>query len=359
MSQKDVLQRFLATIGDLPGADAKVDNQAPSPSALGVTGPVDAIVKLKIGDRQERLLIEAKNAVYPRDVRDLYWQFRKLLDTARRHNQIIPVVIAESLSPGAKELLREQKIGYFDTGGSLFLQSPNTYVFIDRPPPKSEARIVRTLFSGRRAQVLLTLLNRHHHWFKVSDLAKQSLTSSATVSQIFAQLERFDWIESRGQGPSKERMLREPKGLLDAWERWSISNPPPLMHRYFVPVQNIESIMRQLDSQCTALAIEYAITHEAAAQHYEKFLTSVSQVRCRILESENTNILIDALSARPVREGANLVIIDIKSPGELLFKQRVSGAWLANPVQVYLDLIRSDGRSKELAAHLRKERIGF
>lgn len=58
-------------------------------------------------------------------------------------------------------------------------------------------------------------------------------------------------------------------------------------------------------------------------------------------------------------EGASLVLIETKSAGELLFRQNVGGVCLASPVQVYLDLLRGEGRAKELAGHLRKERIGF
>lgn len=57
--------------------------------------------------------------------------------------------------------------------------------------------------------------------------------------------------------------------------------------------------------------------------------------------------------------GANLAIIEAKSPGELLFREQVGDIWLASPIQVYLDLLRSEGRAKEMAEHLRQERIGF
>ncbi|MEX3960053.1 hypothetical protein [Trinickia sp. EG282A] len=42
-----------------------------------------------------------------------------------------------------------------------------------------------------------------------------------------------------------------------------------------------------------------------------------------------------------------------------MFRQQDDGVWLASPVQVYLDLLRAEGRAKEMAEHLRKERIGF
>jgi hypothetical protein len=104
----------------------------------------------------------------------------------------------------------------------------------------------------------------------------------------------------------------------------------------------------------------YAITHEAAAQRYAPFLSSVSQVRCRLmLPGRLAEDALGALNARGVTEGANLAVIEVKSSGELLFREKVDGAWLASPVQVYLDLVRGEGRAKEMAEHLRQERIRF
>jgi hypothetical protein len=107
------------------------------------------------------------------------------------------------------------------------------------------------------------------------------------------------------------------------------------------------------------MEIDYAVTHEAAAQRYAPFLSNVSQVRIRLPAGSATEAALGELGVRPVSEGANLVVIDAKSPGDLLFRQRVDGVWLASPIQTYLDLVRAEGRAKELAEHLRKERIGF
>jgi rhodanese-related sulfurtransferase len=65
------------------------------------------------------------------------------------------------------------------------------------------------------------------------------------------------------------------------------------------------------------------------------------------------------LKARPVREGANLTIVDVRSPGELFFRERIDDIWFADPIRVYLDLLSSEGRGKEMAEHLRREKIGF
>jgi hypothetical protein len=54
-----------------------------------------------------------------------------------------------------------------------------------------------------------------------------------------------------------------------------------------------------------------------------------------------------------------LGIIEAKSQGDFLFRERERNVWLASPILAYLDLLQSDGRAKEMAEHLRLERIKF
>ncbi len=359
-SERQLVGEFLDALRALPEVRAEFEEWAP----VGPAGDhrYDARVDLQVAGKSFVLLIEAKKAVYPRDVRQILWQLRdygRRSPKAQSDDRTLSFLVAESISPGAKELLRDERVGYYDGGGSLFLPARGVYLYIDRPPPKPLSKSIRSLFSGRRAQVLHALLHRHHDWFGVKDLAEQALVSPATASQVLTELERFDWLDTRGQGPSKQRYLSEPAALLDAWAKQIASNRPPTLRRYYVPATKTDSLMEHLDHVCAAHNVEYAISHEAAAQRYAPFLSSVSQVRCRLLNGPDADAAIGDLGARVVNEGSNLAIIEAKTPGELLFREQVSGVWLANPVQVYLDLLRSEGRAKEMAEHLRGERIGF
>ena len=291
----------------------------------------------------------------------MLWQIRQFGSDRRRgeREDAVSVLVAESISPGAKELLREEHVGYYDSGGSLFLPARGAYLYIDKPPPKALAKAVRSMFSGRRAQVLHTLLIHHQDWFGVKLLAEQAMVSPATASQMLTELERFDWLTSRGQGPNKERRLVEPGSLLDAWAKQLASLRPLGLRRYYVPSTDAEKLIDRIGHVCDAHEVEYAITHEAAAQRYAPFLSSVSQVRCRMLAGRAADAAIGEFDARVVSEGVNLVILEAKSHGDFLFRERVRDAWLASPIQVYLDLLRGEGRGKEMAEHLRRERIGF
>jgi len=358
VAEQQLITQFLEALRALPDVRAKLD---PQPPETGAGRSFDAHVDLSVAGKSFMLQIEAKKkAVYPRDVSHLLW--RLLADKysgAKPDEAPLSLLVAESISPGAKELLREQRVGYYDSGGSLYLPAPGAYLYIDKPPPKTLAKSIRALYSGRRAQVLHALLVRHDDWFGVNDLAQLAMVSPATASQVLSELERFDWAVSRGQGPSKQRHLSEPGALLDVWAQQLALARPLSLQRYYVPDTKADMLLARVSKAFDASAAAYAISHEAAAQRFAPFLSSVSQVRVRLMIDARAEALIAELDARVVSEGANLAIIEARSPGELLFRERIGDAWLASPVQVYLDLLRGEGRAKEMAEHLRKERLGF
>lgn len=359
LTERQLIARFVDALRALPDVVADIDRWEPI-RGHGDRGH-DALVDLRVAGKSFVLLVEAKKAVFPRDVRQVIWQFREASHgrpTGQREGPL-SFVVAESISPGAKEFFRRERVGYYDGGGSLYLPAPGAYFYIDKPPSKGLARSVRALFAGRRAQVLHTLLVRHQDWFGVTELAQQAMVSPATASQVLTELERFDWLVARGQGPSKERHLREPASLLDEWTKQLVSIRRPTLRRYYVPGTKADALAALIGQVFEAHEVQYEVTHEAAAQRHTPFLSNVAQVRTRVLAGVEGDTAIADLGARAVNEGANLAIIEAKSPGELLFRERIGGLWLASLVQIYLDLLGGEGRSKEMAEHFRKEKIGF
>lgn len=358
LTERELIARFVDALRALPEVEADL---AQEPVGQHSDHGYDAQVDLRVAGKSFVLLLETKKAVFPRDVRQVIWQLRAASHgrpNGQRENPL-SLLVAESISPGAKELLRSERVGYYDSGGSLYLPAPGAYLYIDKPPPKALAKSVRTLFTGRRAQVLHALLMQHQNWFGVTELAQQATVSPATASQVLTELERFDWLVARGQGPGKERHLREPAALLDAWAKQLATIRPSPMRRYYVPGTKADTLATRIGQVFDAHEVQYAISHEAAAQRYAPFISHVSQVRVRVLIGANADAAIGDLDARVVNEGANFGVIEAKSSGELLFREQIDGLWLASPIQIYLDLLRGEGRSKEMAEHFRKERIGF
>ena len=358
ISERDLLDMLLEALQQLP----QVDMQPPLlERRIGCGKYLDAEIHLDAAGRALTLLVETKKSAYPRDIRAMLWQIKKLGEVAQRDQQegeTILLIAVESLSPGAKELLREEGVGYFDTGGSLYIPARGAFFYIDRPVPKTFERSVRSLFTGKRSRVLHALLVEHGTWCNVKKLAGLAQVSTATASETLTALERFDWVISRGRGPSKERCLAEPGALLDAWSKQASNRRSHSERRHYVPATVPEELMERLTQLSAAHETECVMTQEAAAQRYAPFLSAISRVACRMMPGHATEAILSELGAKRVSEGANLHVIETTSPGAFLFKERVGGVWLASPIQVYLDLQYGSGRSKEMAEHLRQERIG-
>ena len=363
-TERSLVDQLLETLRALPDVnDAQVVRKALAAERAS-HARIDAVIDLSIAGKSLELMIEANKSLYPRDARNAFWVWT--MKSALAHPaedaqgpERVPMLIATSISPGAKEFLRHEGVGYFDSGGSLFVPAKGAYLYIDKPPPKALAKAIRNLYSGRRAQVLYALLNQHDAWVSVKALCEQAHVSPATASQVLTELERFDWLESEGQGPTKKRRLREPATLLDAWSQQIVVARTPPMRRFFVPTVRGDALADRVGQVLGYKGVEYALTHETAAQRYAPFLSSVSQVRYRLIPGPAADEALTILGARAVTEGANLSLIDVTSTGEMLFREKVGEIWLASPLQVYLDLLRGEGRAKDLAAHLRRERIGF
>jgi hypothetical protein len=239
--------------------------------------------------------------------------------------------------------------------------SAGAYVFIDKPAPRTFARSVASVFKGKRAQILHVLLHDQLQWFSVKALAKAARVSPATASETLITLERFEWLTARGQGPSKERQIVAPRPLLDEWKKQVPAGPKPKIRRFYVPnATNNDTFECRMDSAFQEAGAEYVLTQESASQRYAPFLSSVSRVSCRAATGHSAVNALSQLGAREVSEGANFSMIEtFADEGPFLFKVSQGSAWLASPVQVYLDLQIAGGRAQEAAEYLRKERIGF
>jgi hypothetical protein len=304
--------------------------------------------------------VEAKRHAFPRDVREAVWQLRNyLVHAADSAAELLPFFIAQSISPGAREFLQQERIGYHDLGGTLFVPSKNAYVLIDRPPPRKSKKIFTSIFEGQRGRIVQAMLDRPRQWTSVKELADNLEVSAATASSTLSEMERRDWVEVKGAGPSKQRRLAAGDRILDEWTSYLAEKGPGKTARYFVPVASTEELARRLDQACRDADVRYAVTGEVAAQTYAPYLSTVSQLRCRIAPGRTREVALGRLDARPVSEGWNLGLLEARSNADVQVGARIDGISFAPTVQVYLDLIQGTGRSPEMAAHLRAERLGF
>ena len=360
-----LIASFLTALAAAPDTTAHVVSAAAG-SSRAAPSPFDGLVDARIGGEKVRLALEVKRSVFPRDIREAVWRLRQRLaalpaeKSRAASRQTIPMVIAESLTPGARALLREERVGYYDGGGSLYVPARGALLFVDRPPPAPAARSINAPFAGRRGRVLHAVWARKNVWFGVHEIARLAAVSPATTSETLIELESREWVVSRGAGPAKQRRLADWRGLLDDWTAYRIAAQPPAWRYHYVPAAGgAEELGRRMDRAFAEHGgAAYAITGIAAAQAYAPYLTGVSQVHCRFAQSTAALAALRSLDARPVGEGWNLALLDDESSATFVSSQRIGDVRFASPLQTYLDLLQGGGRAREMADHLRREKLG-
>lgn len=318
----------------------------------------DAILDAVVADREIIFVIEVRGDVYPRDAREIVWQLKRYLRELDSSNRrYVPMIIARSVSEGAREFLQEEQIAYHDLSGSLFLSVDETFVLLERPKPKRAKRRAMNVFKGTRAQVLHALFDRPGEWVSASEIAEDAGVSPATVSETFKDLERREWLEVKGEGPAKRRRLIRPDVLLDTWRDSILASRASKRARYYVPRMKPEDMAHEIKSGNYYDDFDLEFTGQFAAQFYTPYLSNVSDLTVRTFGKRTHDWLVTTLDAREVSEGANLVLIDAKPNKNRHRMHDEIERLMASPLQVYLDLLEDRGRSKEMAEHLRLQKL--
>lgn len=350
-----IVQKLVGTINEMPNSQADV-----TMTSLEGEPSYDAQVEGVIQGKPVTLLVEAKQHVYPRDVHHYLYQVRTYLRKfSSSATTPVFVLAAKSISPGAKEILRNEDGAYFDCGGSLYLHSKELLIDRERPPAPSEARAIRSLFTGTRGRVLLTMLVHHDEWMNVKQVSEEANVSAATASSVLQAMEMNDWAAAEGSGPHKQRRVRRPREVLDAWTKFVDTRKPPKQRRYYIPIRNFNNMTCDVPQAFVAHGVDYELTGEVAAQHYSPWLTHINVLRFRLVHSEKAEAALAELKAQLTSEGSNLWVMEVTSPKELVHRREEKGLWYAHPIQVYLDLLKMEGRARDAAHHLREKKIGF
>ena len=352
--ERDLIAEFVEAIDAIPDVHAWLMER----EIIAQNGArADGLVEMHVNDVPHLLLVEAKRQIFPRDARQIAWQAEKFIKGVDDPTvaDAIPFVVAEALSPGAKELLREERIGYYDRGGSLYVPIAGAYIFIDKPAPKQMKKQSLAVFKGARSRVLKALFYKGREPTNVKEIGSLARVSAATASKTLQELERREWVETEGSGPNKLRRLRHPIEILDAWTDFLATEKQAALRRYYVPISNIDRLVSAVESEFSQHRdLRYALTGEIAAQTFAPYLTSISTVHCRIASHNEEHDALASLDARPVTEGWNLALIDT-SPHDFIGATVTQGMRLASPLQIYLDLFLARGRAKELAMEFREK----
>ena len=316
------------------------------------------VVTLQADKRNVDIVVRVVRHAYPRDVREAVWQLESSLAPGTTKRNQIPMLVAESLSPGAKALLRERGVAYFEPDGCLYLRWRHWLVNIEREKRQPAKARVMPLFTGARENAVHALLMSRGAWITGAELALRAQTSSYTCSVVLQELEKREWCEASGAGRTLRRRLVEPGLLLDAWaEQWVLARRKTPTSHWYSFAQHPDQLMRQVAEgiKHAGVPTPWAFTGAAAANLYAPLLTHVDRVDV-VIPPGQTEAFASALRLEPADQGSNVTLME-RDGASTLFRHDFmqDQSYLSSPFILYLDLQNGHGRNKELAQKVREK----
>jgi hypothetical protein len=286
---------------------------------LRITGP-DGV--------KARVLVEAKNRVFPRDVAQLKTRFGR--DSAGPN-----LVVTGFLTPITRRRLQEEGLNYLDVTGNLrlILSRPGLYLETagaseDPSPGEASARSLR----GPRAGRLVRALCDFPLPLTISGVASKAGVDVSYASRLVELLARDGVLTRVPRGPV-EAVNRA--GIIRRWaEDYSVLKSNNA--RSFLDPRGLDNLVRRLPES----RFRYAVTGSLAANR----LAPIAPARLAMVYVEDDEMAADTLGLRPADAGPNVMLL---TPFDSVVFDRTSsdkGTTFVAPSQAAVDLLTSPGR---------------
>ena len=275
------------------------------------------------------------------------------LKAGRHPSRAYPVFASTFLSPRARELCRQEGVGYLDLAGNCYLQFDDFYLqkIVETNPFRSPGRPA-SLFSPVSSRLLRAFLEEPSRAWQVMELAKEARVSLGQASNVCRRLLDEAYAAKTGG----RIQLAQPGALLDAWQAaYAITQNGSAAYYSFE--QPAERLLARVAAVARERRWRYAATSFAAASLVAPFVHGIGTVQW--YSDEEPERWVEALDLRPVEAGPNVVLLSPYDEGVFYRTQTVQEMTLVGNVQLYLDLSSEPARGREQAAFLRNKRLGF
>jgi hypothetical protein len=349
MSEREILDYLVNHIGDLiplQGLSIRFEPQRPKEKAWRP----DFTARVSYKKQQFKLIGEIIS-------QQSSPMFKAKLSSLKSHagkvEGVIPIVVANYLSPDRRNKCQEEGICFLDLSGNVLLEFDGLHVErIGFPNRFPEKRRGRGPFSDKASLILRAALSDPQKVWGIRELAQSIGLDPGFVSRMAQELEKRNYV-SRIDSKLK---LREPKSLLEDWVReYDYRRNQEV--RYFCLAKGPEEIIEKVAASQIPDDIIYALGLHAGANLIDPY--SVYKEVHIYAESKGViNRFMEKMKLREAGEGANLIFLLPYYKHSVFYgKQRIRSGWVVSDLQLYLDLHHYPIRGLEQAEHLYEKRL--
>ena len=278
------------------------------------------------------LAVEIKRTLEPRDVFRAVEQISAI--TAAALPPAVPVVAAAYLSPRARAMLRDRRVGYVDITGNVRIEVSTPGLFIstdgaDRDPWPREHKL-RSLRGRGAARAMRAIIDTRPP-YGVRELARSTGASAPTLSRVLDLLEREAVVTRVGGAVSTVDWQSAIRRWAEDYDQTDSNSPTTVLEPRGLPA---------LEDKLRSTEFAYAATGALAAQQFDP----IAPARLAAIYVTDPSQAIEHLDLRETESGANVVLLD---PFDFVVFDRTverGGLRCVAPSQLAVDLLTGPGR---------------
>ena len=266
---------------------------------------------------------------------------------------LVPIIIAEYLSPERREQCRDEGVYYLDLSGNIFIKHKSLYIErIGFPNLYPEKRKGRGVFSDKASIILREAFKDIKKQWGVRELARSIGLDPGFVSRMAKELEKRNYISRKD---SKFR-LQDPESILKDWvHEYDYKKNKEV--RFFCLSKGPGEILEKIKRLRIPEKIKYAFGFHAGANLISPYAV-YNELHIYIQDKDSIKWFVKNLELREVEEGANLIFLLPFYKNSVFYdKQKVKNLNIVSDLQLYLDLYKYPIRGIEQAEHIYESRL--
>lgn len=266
------------------------------------------------------------------------------------------VVIAPYISPESRNILREQRQGWFDLAGNCFLSLEGIHVEVEKANtnPFATKRKQKSIFSPKSARILKLLLAERTP-MKGNEIAARAHVSQAQVSKVRESLLDREWATANSAG----LRVVKPLALLEAWRE---EREPPVLVAQGYTLYHGRAQDTHLQTMFMKAATAPFGTLLLAGHSVARRVAPFARVAGEFFyaDAHGVELIQEFLKLSPTDVGANIFIYEpddamMQLDSIALAPEPLRGTGL---LQTYLDLSAMGDRDREAADFLLQQKLG-
>ncbi len=316
----------------------------------------DAKAILGTAQKEFPIVIEVQNTGGTASLREIARQAKTYVSGAT-----IPFVAGTFFGQKAREVAKEEGVGYIDLAGNFYLNRDDTYIerIVDKNP-RSQKPPLKSLFAPVSSRITRALLIEPQRTWLLNELSE---ATDVSLGQAYQVIERMIEEEIIGRNTEGKLALKNPVTLLEEWKK-VYPTYQQQKFTFFSYEQAYVAILNAVLKVGQQERLKYALGFFTGADMIAPFIQGLTKVQIYVEKFSDIEKWKTVLNLQEVQSGGNIELFVPYDSGIFYGMQQIESKIVKNipivsDLQLYMDLFNNPARGEEQAQHLREVRLSF